>query len=194
MRLSKPASLTMAMSLAALAMPAAAEIDITAAQVGPDVVFSFDGTADFTELDIFTTSTGGTPGVFGTLSSFLIGPNTELNNNSTFTNFTVPAPFSTQGVTLADFGSGDSFGIIIFDGEMIVATDLDYVSGDTMAGSSTFSNSTFASLGLIEGTYTWSWGDGTANPDFVTLVIPAVPEPTGLLGAGLLTTLLLRRR
>ena len=61
----------------------------------------------------------------------------------------------------------------------------------------TFNNATFASLGVIPGTYVWSWGDG-ANQRF-TLRIGAAGVPDGgstvsLLGFGLLGLAALRRK
>ena len=61
-----------------------------------------------------------------------------------------------------------------------------YVSGTNFTTGLTFTNATFASLGLTAGTYVWTWGSGE-TADSLTVQI-GVPEPASmaLLGAGLL--------
>ena len=51
-----------------------------------------------------------------------------------------------------------------------------YVSGAALSDSMTFNNATFASLGVIPGTYVWTWGTGLPNQNF-TLVIGGVAFP-----------------
>ncbi|MFY7950974.1 MAG: PEP-CTERM sorting domain-containing protein [Armatimonadaceae bacterium] len=75
----------------------------------------------------------------------------------------------------------------------------EYVSGASLSGSSTWGVSNFASMGMTQGTYRWTYGAGGAN-EFKLVVGPAtggttgggggVPEPgewaaMGVLGAGL---------
>jgi PEP-CTERM motif len=57
-------------------------------------------------------------------------------------------------------------------------------------GTSTYANQTFSSLGMIPGTYEWTWGTGT-NQNFTVVIGGAVPEPStwammilGLAGIG----------
>jgi hypothetical protein len=53
----------------------------------------------------------------------------------------------------------------------------DYVSGTPLGTSTdTFTDSTFASLGVTPGTYVWTWGTG-ADADSLTMNIGGVPEP-----------------
>jgi hypothetical protein len=59
----------------------------------------------------------------------------------------------------------------------------------------TFNSATFGSLGVIPGTYTWTWGTG-ANQNF-TLQIGPVPDggsTVSLLGCALLGLAALRRK
>jgi hypothetical protein len=66
---------------------------------------------------------------------------------------------------------GDLFGV--FGGD--VAVGFGYQSGAALSGSATYDNATFASLGLMPGSYVYTWGSG-ANADSLTINIEAVPE------------------
>ncbi|MGE0484481.1 MAG: PEP-CTERM sorting domain-containing protein [Gammaproteobacteria bacterium] len=63
-----------------------------------------------------------------------------------------------------------------------------YVSGAAIAGSMTFTGASFASIGMVLGSYTWEWANGNFA-DFVTMNVgpqpQGVPEPASLLLAGL---------
>ena len=71
-----------------------------------------------------------------------------------------------------------------------------YISGAALLDTATYAGQTFASLGVIPGTYEWTWGTG-ANQNFtLTTSAVAVPEPSSLvvLGGGLLAMWRARRR
>jgi len=73
-----------------------------------------------------------------------------------------------------------------------------YVSGTALSDSMTFNNGTFASLGVIPGTYIWMWGTGLPNQNF-TLIIGGAEVPddgttVSLLGFALLGLAALRRK
>ncbi|MEQ9407110.1 MAG: hypothetical protein RIK87_05265 [Fuerstiella sp.] len=98
--------------------------------------------------------------------------------------------------TFADSGAGDRIGIVGALSNLWLPVG--YVSGDSLFGSSVFSNETLASLGLNDGTHVWSWGTG-ADTDSLTVNIGTspVPEPSSPLiwMAGCATiALALRRR
>ena len=71
-----------------------------------------------------------------------------------------------------------------------------YLSGAALSDSMTFNNATFASLGVIPGTYVWTWGTGLPNQNF-TLHIGSVPDggsTVSLLGCALLGLAAVRRK
>jgi hypothetical protein len=97
-----------------------------------------------------------------------------------------PSAFGTGGPNPIDqipstSQSGDFTGI---DGsEGILEVPHDYVSGSQLSGTATWANSTFSSLQLTPGTYTWTWGSGTNADSFVINIGPTVttaPEPASL--------------
>jgi PEP-CTERM motif-containing protein len=57
-----------------------------------------------------------------------------------------------------------------------------YISGASLAGTSTYLNASFASLGLTPGEYTWTWGSGDHADSFTLdvggVIPPTVPEPS----------------
>jgi hypothetical protein len=61
-----------------------------------------------------------------------------------------------------------------------------YASGSSFFGTSTFSNQTFASLGLTPGTYDWVWGSGATSDSYRLIISNSsdVPGPMPLFGAG----------
>jgi hypothetical protein len=70
-----------------------------------------------------------------------------------------------------------------------------YRSGDPLSDASIYLDQTFATLGIVEGTYIYRFGAG-ANADSLTVQIgPAVPEPAScaLLAVGFASPGLARR-
>jgi hypothetical protein len=103
----------------------------------------------------------------------LVGPTPSVEADFYFSpqNFVGPSDFGAGGDSFASSGAGDLFGFRQTTG---IAVPLDYVSGDPLSGSATYSGQTFASLGMDEGSFTWTWGaDGTAD----SLTLNVIPEP-----------------
>jgi hypothetical protein len=182
MRTSKMIVMALASVVALLTTSAtqgAATID--AVQTGGDVVFAGSGTlnlAAFTFLqdqEDFSRINPTTPIV-------IVGPNTQVAADfyDSPTNFSNPSDFGTGGDTFADSGAGDLFGFRAASGVLVVPDN--YVSGDPLSGSATYTGETFASLGMDVGTYVWSWGE-SATADSLTLNV--VPEPSSVLLLGL---------
>ena len=112
--------------------------------------------------------------------------------------------FGDGGTSFASGASGDTAGLFILTNDQGQFTDpligqlyvpAHYVSDGYLSNTTTWDNSTFASLGLIPGTYMLAWGS-SPNQSFTVVVQAGVAEPSSLalLGAGLLGMLLLRRR
>ncbi|MGE0259433.1 MAG: PEP-CTERM sorting domain-containing protein [Alphaproteobacteria bacterium] len=178
-----------------LAPTAHAGYVVTLQEVGSDVVATGSGPIDLTGLTqvSFFFGTAQVIPDFGLIET---GPTSVLPQGA-FGDTSGPISFGSGGFG-ASSGSGDLVGV---DGHShSIAVPLGYVSNSPLSDTSTYLNQTFASLGVIPGTYEWTWGDG-ANQNF-TLIIGtpvSVPEPASvaLLGtalAGLLLAGSMRRR
>jgi hypothetical protein len=194
--------------LAALAMlvllaPAAANATpyvVKLKQQGTDVVAIGSGEFDLTGLNslgLDDTVVGISPNV-GFLGA--VAPRAGIYTVMTYTGLTGPATnFGSGGIAFASSAHGIFAGIYIssdFYGVPVIYLPIDYNSGTPLAGSLTWNNASFASLGVTPGAYVWTWGTGAEQS--YTLRI-AVPEPATLamFGFGLLlvgTFVGLRRR
>ena len=155
-------------------------VTVTAIETGGDVVFTGSGTLNIDTGTLFGGVIGGGGGV-SVDSGFQVGPPpNQLLDAYTFDNFSGPS-FIGPGTesTIATSGLGDLFGVE-FGGLLLVPDG--YTSEDPLLGSSTYAGETFASLGLVPGTYMWTWGSDS-NAD--SLVLNVVPEPSSLLLASL---------
>jgi hypothetical protein len=150
---------------------------LTLLQQGPDVVASGSGSFDLTDLTL----------AVGISSRALIAPASGsmwtgpvgATDGDVYGDATGPGAFGGGSLTFADSGSGDLAGIFSGGGIVVPAG---YVSG-SLSGTATYSNQTFASLGLAPGTYVWTWGAG-ADADSLTLRIgpaAAAPEPASMM-------------
>jgi hypothetical protein len=151
-------------------------------QVGSDVDATGSGTLNLTAL-IFQGSATNlaqlNPGNPGAGIAFF-GPATGTFSDE-YAGFTSGASTfgSVSGVD-ATSGSGDIVGVAGLS-NLIVPNG--YVSGDSLADTSTWAGQTYSSLGLTggPGTYTWEWGSGPTFDAFIMVLEPApVPEPASL--------------
>ena len=99
-----------------------------------------------------------------------------------------PLSFNTDPFILATYptsGSGDLFGIYIdyATSKPLLVLPLNYVSGDSLNGTSRFDGYTLTDLGLNPGVFSWTWGTNP-NADSLELRIEAVPAPAPLPLAG----------
>jgi hypothetical protein len=158
---------------------------VTLDQVGSNVVATGSGALDLTGQIHSGTLTGLGGNVNPNLSVIEVGSPASIDLYGA--NITGPAKFGgTGGQILASSNSGDDVAIqIISQFSANVAVPKGYVFGNSLTDTSTWDNATFASLGVIPGTYEWKWGSG-ANQNF-TLDIQAAPAP--VIGHGLLVFL-----
>ncbi len=100
-----------------------------------------------------------------------------------------PSSFGTDYYINATSGSGDPAGVGVgnFSGTIDwLLLPPAYQSGTVLSGNASFDNATIASLGLIPGTYVWSWGseaDQTFNLDI--LAPTPIPATLPLFAGGL---------
>jgi hypothetical protein len=114
----------------------------------------------------------------------LLGP-TVGTQVDTYSGFTGPSSFGSDGNTHATSGSGPIAGL--FGASLNVPSG--YVSGSSITDSDTFDATTLDDMGLTLGTYTYTWGTGPTADSLVINIGPtasSVPEPVsiGLIGVG----------
>ena len=129
-----------------------------AALSGPIATFQNTGEIDGTE-----TQTG--------LSKIVVGPSSTAD---LWLGAVAPAIFSTGGSFADSFDGGSiSVGAIRTASNIGIYVPLGYVSGTPVDGTSTWTGHTFATLGLIPGTYVFTWGSD-ATADSITINISSV--------------------
>ena len=167
------------------ATPAQSEFILDIDQIGSDVVVTGSGTLDLTDLS----------GPFAnSFSAFMTPQFSQIANGSP-----IDVPVDVYGGITGgpvSFGPGNgaaSFpntgsGDLVFINLGMLLVPSGYGSGAALSNISTYSNQTFATLGVTPGTYVYTWGNGD-HADTLTLNInAAVPEPASLtlLGSALL--------
>src|SRR5579859_515067 len=158
-------------------------------QVGPDVVVTGSGTLDVSGLTLLFTQTL-IPEIKEQFPVAIAG--TSASAHVYVHTITGPNNFGSGNGFGPDTASGDLVGI--GGGGVQLAVPANYVSGGALSDSMTFDLATYTDLGITPGTYTWTWGTGTAHADSFVLdiheptVTTDVPEPStlALLAAGLL--------
>jgi len=175
--------------------PASAIVTLRVQQVGNDVVITGSGSAIITGLtsadnDYTNVLTDAQiyagPDAFG--DSFGGGGDVSL-----WSNISGPLVFGSDSNIFENpsSGSGDLFGIVAdnFEGNpgaQRLVLPMDYTSGTSLSGTSTFTGFTLARLGFTPGQIsTWSWGAGaTADSLRLEVVDPnPVPAPLPIAGA-----------
>lgn len=149
---------------------------VTIQQVGPDVVWYGSGSLNLTDL----TSAGSqniSAGYASNQAIWAIGPNANVDQYGG-ASLTYPTTFGGPGGGGAPTSLGDTFGVIPggVSGRVLLVPS-GYISGTFISGTTTYSNTTIAGMGLTLGTYTWNWGTG-GNADSLTMVIGASSTPT----------------
>ncbi|MGH7057287.1 MAG: PEP-CTERM sorting domain-containing protein [Acetobacteraceae bacterium] len=166
------------------APPAEASYIVTLTQQGSNVVANGSGSIDLTEL--FITSVGSArSGVFPDTGLIITGP-VSFKEIVIYAGLTGPVSFGSGGTPIAtSSGSGDPVGIGGSANQLFLPVG--YASGSALSDNSTYDNATFASLGVMPGTYVWTLGGQQDDSFTLDIETPAVPEPgsLALLGTGL---------
>ena len=192
-RITVAAAIGVAMVLGAglSAPPAQAAYIVTLTQVGSDVVANGSGSINTAGLSIIFTDNQAAA-ISPSAGAIITGP-ISVEPLDDYGGFDGPASFGTGGGTDASSGSGDT--VSIFGPANLLFLPSGYVSGDPLSDTATWSDQTFASLGVTPRTYVWHWGSGaTADSFTLNAGAAAVPEPSGALllalplGLGLLLT------
>lgn len=171
-------------------LPAYGGVIVTATEIGGNVVFSGSGTLNivFEELEY-----QNLPAVGGELraapppsSPFGFEPAAIVIGDGNYDSSSIepddgsPSIGPGNGLFQATSESGDVIGIVFSNPYILVPTG--YESGDPLSGSAIFAGESFASLGIMPGTYMWTWFT-TTGKDSYTLQV--VPEPSTLAIASL---------
>lgn len=178
----KALMLVMVVALTETGLEAQAGLIINISQVGSDVMATGSGTVDLTDLTLVGSNqgTGFVNPSFGAVGEGTPNFNTPTTN---YSGISGPTTLGSQGITVANTGTGPAFGVSQLGAQIFVPTG--YVSGSSLSSTDTYSGKTISGLGLTPGTYTWTWGTG-AHADSLTIQIgtPSVaPEPSTAIGA-----------
>jgi hypothetical protein len=137
-----------------------AEVTIIAVELEGNVVFLGGGS-----LDIKAWTASNVSVDFSKIQpenpEIVVGPTPAVGSNLYVDpqNFEGPTDFGPGGQAFATKGSGDIFGFKGLQGRVLVVPT-GYALGDLLEGSAIYEGSTFESLGMTPGSYTWSWGAG----------------------------------
>jgi hypothetical protein len=163
-------------ALACVANIAHADVIIRFQEVGSDVVASFSGNVDLTGATQVASalSANVTFVVPAAPAAFFFRSSIATYDGWLFSS--APMPSFGQGTGVQGNFNLTTGGIIGVDGSPGTGTEImlasGYTSGSPFAGTGTFENATFSSLGITPGTYTW-----TAGNNNMTITTQAVPEP-----------------
>lgn len=182
---------TFLMAALAVAPMAQSAVIIDIVESGADVVATATGTINTAGLT-FVSSASTTVGVTPSVSRIRAGTGSAIDLYSvTFTSSS--AIGSSSSFTAASSGTGSVFGI---SSSTLLDLPSGYVSGAAINSTATWNSTTFAGLGLTQGSYDFTWGAG-GNADSITVNVGAVPEPSAyaaIAGVSLLGFAAWRRR
>jgi hypothetical protein len=170
----------------ALSMGAASQAEaaflITLTQVGNDLSERSSGAFDLTDLERFGSANPGFSSVvIPSEAETFVGAGTSPAPLTLYSGLSGPSSFGPGGRTKASFGSGDDV-FLLSVGSPILGVPAGYSSGDFLEGSATYVDASYASLGLIRGTYVYTWGTG-AHADTLTVNVGSISSVSGGAGA-----------
>lgn len=185
-------AITAAIGLAAMCAPAQAAYVIDIREVGSDLVVTGEGSFDLTGLT-FAGAGVGLAELGPALAVVSVGPSGHPAVDI-YGGLSGPTSFGSGGQEHPQMTSGPPVELVGFNAELLVPRG--YVSGATVGTSTSVYSGNFASEGLTQGSYVWTWGQGD-HADSLTVNI-GVPEPATwamlILGAGMTGAAIRRRR
>ncbi|HEX3357331.1 MAG TPA: hypothetical protein VHS31_10210 [Tepidisphaeraceae bacterium] len=187
MRITHFVALCLIAAISFFSVPAArAAYFITVNQVGPDVVATGSGSFNLGGLSA-DSSIFPSAHIDPSNPAIILGP-TSASLDTEYSFGTSPGNFGPGSNTNANLGTGASVGI---RGQSFDLPQ-SYASGGNLGTSTaTWTNQTFATLGIIPGTYVSTWGSGATADKFTVHVLP---EPASLSLIAIAGLALLRRR
>ena len=134
---------------------------VTLQQMGANVVANGSGAINLTGLSFFLPGIDFTARIWAGGGVIITGPPGGSGDVDLYTGFTGPTSLGSGFFFFPNTGSGDIVGIDAQAFGGLLAVPPGYLSGAALSDSMTFNNATFASLGVMPGTYVWSWGTGS---------------------------------
>jgi hypothetical protein len=160
------------LALMAAAMPCAADVTVTIEEVGDDVYMSGNGTLDVSLWELSGMGALG-GGFIWPHGGVLLGPGGDEDNSESYefpVNLQGPDAIGEGMVDVyGDSGGGDDFGFVW--GVQALFVPLGYEAGDHIEGDATFANQSLESIGLTEGSYTWTWDTADGAGDSFTIIV-----------------------
>ena len=154
------------------ASPAPSGFSVTMVESGGNVVVTASGSLNIDDLTLVSASTGPINGVGLGISNATFIMGTTPVNYAIYGGFTTtPSNFGSGGGSAPSSSSGDIFGCFYPGGPPHrLAVPVGYTSGASISSTMTFNSKTFSSMGLVPGTYSYTWGTGP-NADSINVVI-----------------------
>jgi collagen type VII alpha len=145
---------------------------VTLVESGANVVMTASGSLNINDLTLVASSTGpfGSGGIGVNSATWLISSGGQ--SAAQYTGFSsTPSNFGSGSGGPASSITGDIIGVV-YNGAppYILTVPVGYTTGTQLTASQTFANQTFASMGLVQGTYTYAWGSG-ANADLINVIV-----------------------
>jgi len=154
---------------------ASAPMTVTIYESGSNVVMSASGTVNLSGLTLVNSNFGpiGGGGLGINTATFICGSGSYASTYSGFT--TTPSNFGTGSGAAPSSASGNYFGVIIDQNPpYLLVLPTGYTSGANISSTQTFNNTSLSTLGLTNGTYTYTWSGGS-----IDVVVGGTPGPTG---------------
>jgi hypothetical protein len=153
-----------------------APMTVTIYESGSNVVMSASGTVDLSGLTLVSSSIGpfGNGGLGINNATFVCGA--SGSSGSSYSGFTsVPSNFGSGSGLPNSSGTGQAFGVIMdMAPPYLLVVPTGYTSGANISSTQTFNNTSLSTLGLTNGTYTYTWSGGS-----IDVVVGGTPGPTG---------------